>query len=301
MPTTSPELSSIIEDLTKTFAEISVLFRQPPAQTDEKNGTLNPSGDQQIALDVLANNLLTNILQQNPHVALIASEELAEPMQGKAASNTQDQTAFSVTFDPLDGSSVIDANFTVGTIVALYTGSNLLNTTGRNIVASLLAIYGPKTSLLLATQSGVTELQWSEEEKKFTLHKENITLKPSEQYFSPGKINPDPLYMKLFSHWLEEGYKLRYSGCMAADINHIFTKGGGIFTYPKSSDYPNGKLRLLYECAPLAYMVEKAGGLALNQDGQNILDIPITDYHQTTPIFIGSQEEVEEAVHFFQS
>ncbi len=122
--------------------------------------------------------------------------------------------------------------------------------------------------------------------------------------FAPGNLRAcsDPnvkWYVDLMQFWLSNDYILRYSGGMVPDVNQILKKGGGIFTYPGYSEMPQGKLRLLYECAPMAFLMEQAGGVAFSADGE-ILDLNIEKIDQRTPIFIGSKKEVELVQSYFK-
>ena len=111
-------------------------------------------------------------------------------------------------------------------------------------------------------------------------------------------MKTDDNYKKTLDRWLEDGYKLRYSGCMAADMHHLFSKGDGLFIYPATQKSPQGKLRLLFECNPLSFLAEQAGGAASSGAG-DILDVEIAELHQRTPIFIGSKKEVKKVVGEF--
>jgi len=121
--------------------------------------------------------------------------------------------------------------------------------------------------------------------------------------FAPGNlraVKDNPKYKDLVDHWMMEGYTLRYSGGMVPDLNHILTKGQGVFTYPPyPPKYPEGKLRLLFECNPMSFLMEQAGGAASTGEGA-VLDVKVKDVHQRTPIFIGSKKEVDKAVEMLK-
>jgi fructose-1,6-bisphosphatase len=140
------------------------------------------------------------------------------------------------------------------------------------------------------------------EEKRrdqFFVSNESVTLAEDGKYFAPGNLraaSTEGWYMKTLQGWIKDGYTLRYSGGMVPDIGHIFIKGGGIFLYPGTEQKPDGKLRLLYECAPFAFLVEQAGGKALTQKGGRVLDIVVEFPHQTTTVFLGSANDVEKTV-----
>lgn len=260
-----------------------------------KIGTENTFGEQQIALDVAANNLLMDRLRATQMVATFSSEETAEEVA------LHPDGKLSVVTDPLDGSSLADVNFSVGTILGIYPGKKLLGRMPREQVAAMVGVYGPRTTIFCATGNGLHHYTYIG--KQFLLTGERLRVEPDGKYFAPGNlkaVSKSAGYKKALEHWLRGQYKLRYSGGMVPDINHIFLKGKGIFTYPGYADEPDGKLRLLYECGPMAYLMEQAGGSA--SDGRiNLLDKKIESYDQRTQIFIGSRKEVETVTPFFKA
>ena len=198
---------------------------------------------------------------------------------------------YSVAFDPLDGSSLVDVNLAVGTIVSIYEGDNLLQP-GRNQAAALYILYGPRTTLVVSTGNGVHEFAMNLL-MEFDLVQENIQLEGPAKIYAPGGTrNKYSTGVEKFTQYLEtSGFKLRYSGGFVPDINQVLIKRGGIFMYPYLTDTPAGKLRLLYELNPMAYLVEQAGGAA--SDGrQRILDIQPQCIEQRAPVFIGTSESV---------
>ena len=264
--------------------------------------TVNKSGDRQLKIDVAANGVFVDALRESD-VALIASEELAEPIKGRSGGK------YAVAFDPLDGSSVVDADFAIGSIVGIYEGATLLGKKGNDQVASLAIIYGPQMLVYLTVGKGTIacvyrpenypdEIVEEKRNDQFFVFQEKVQVSPEAKYFAPGNLRAahDGWYEKVLKDWISSGYTLRYSGGMVPDIGHIFTKGGGIFLYPGTEQKPEGKLRLLYECAPFAFLMEQASGVALDQTGSRILEIPIEYPHQTTPVFLGSKVEVEKVM-----
>ncbi len=286
-------------------------------------GTQNSSGESQLKLDVVSNDILVANLRKTKieHVAeltgtgerrvfdslvhSLASEELESTVE------VNKNGAFGVAFDPLDGSSLVDANFAIGTIFGIYpTGTNpenfsFIGQTGRAQVASGIVVYGPKTTLLLALpQKGVFNFELEKiaiessigesRPSEFVLQSGPLTINPDAKYFAPGNARAAKSrseYLEVINDWITRGLTLRYSGGMVPDVAHIFAKGSGIFAYPGYSDAPNGKLRMLFECNPISLLIETAGGAST--DGKNlILDIPVTELHQRTPIFCGSKSEV---------
>lgn len=251
-----------------------------------KSGTRNSFGEEQMELDVLADGIIFKKLAMPGTVAMASSEERAEgvPLGG---------TGYSVAFDPLDGSSLIDVNLAIGTIFGIWNGDTLLGKSGRDLAASGYAVYGPRTSLVLAAGGSVHEFTYHPAYGSWRRVRENLQVAEGKM-FAPGNLRASSdhaKYRELINYWIDQRYTLRYSGGMVPDINQIILKGKGIFTYPGSASAP-AKLRLLYECAPLAYVIETAGG-ASSDGTQSILDKVITAYDERTPVALGSKDEVQ--------
>lgn len=276
------KLISVLESALEGVKKISVAVRT--ADTG-KAGTQNSYGEEQVALDVLSNTILIEELRKNAAVRLVASEELPEEM--KLGSGE-----YALAFDPLDGSSLVDVNFSVGTIIGVWKTGTFVGVVGDDQVASLIAVYGPRTTVFLTVRSGVVQLMLNGD-GEFVLLKDQLKVGEGK-YFAPGNLRACASrkeYLELVSFWCGEQYTLRYSGGMVPDINHILLKGKGIFAYPGYGDEPNGKLRLLFECAPMSLLMEQAGGAA--SDGKmRILEKKVEAVDQRTPIFIGSKGEV---------
>lgn len=252
-------------------------------------GSKNVYGENQLRADVDSNELFFKVLKNNPHVSLLASEELPDAVEGKAGDE-----GYSVAFDPLDGSSLVDVNLSVGSIFSIYQGKGFIGKKGSEQVASLIIVYGPRLTLMISIGQGVYEFLYYEDKEDFVGNGE-IKLNNDKKIFAPGNLRAcisESWYLKLLEHWVQNQYTLRYSGGMVPDVNQILKKGSGIFTYPGYKDQPQGKLRLLFECAPMAFLAEQAGGKATNGK-QRILDIGIEKLDQKTPIFLGSTKEVE--------
>lgn len=256
-------------------------------------GTSNLYGEAQLALDVLSDRILRKRLFNSGVVANIVSEETNEiiPVSPDCAGR------FSVAYDPLDGSSLVDVNLAVGTIVSIYDGCDLMQP-GRNQAAALYILYGPRTTLVYSTGRGVHEFAMNQL-MEYTLVRENITVSPSGNIYSPGgQRNLYTPGTEAFVRQLEEkGAKLRYSGGFVPDINQILMKGKGIFLYPHLQGKPNGKLRLLYELNPMAFLMEQAGGAA-STGRQRILDLVPQGIEDCAPVFIGCKEDVALAEEF---
>lgn len=250
-------------------------------------GTSNLYGEQQLALDVLADRILRKRLDHSRVVANIMSEEMDEIIPISPDCDGK----YSVAFDPLDGSSLVDVNLAVGTIVSIFEGCDLLQP-GRNQVAALYVLYGPRTTLVYSVGKGVHEFGLNTL-MEYTLMQDNITIGTKSNLYSPGGQRNlyTPGTAAFITHLEERGVKLRYSGGFVPDINQILLKGQGIFFYPHLQGLPDGKLRLLFELSPMAYLVEQAGGAASNGH-QRILDLQPDQIHGRAPVFIGSKEEV---------
>jgi len=256
-------------------------------------GTSNLYGEEQLALDVLSDRILRKRLINSGVVANIVSEETNEiiPVSPDCTGR------YSVAYDPLDGSSLVDVNLAVGTIVSIYDGCDLMQP-GRNQAAALYILYGPRTTLVYSTGRGVHEFAMNQL-MEYALVRENITVAPSGSIYSPGgQRNLYTPGTEAFVRQLEEkGAKLRYSGGFVPDINQILMKGKGIFLYPHLQGKPNGKLRLLYELNPMAFLMEQAGGAA-STGRQRILDLVPKGIEDCAPVFIGCKEDVALAEAF---
>lgn len=250
-------------------------------------GTSNLYGEQQLELDVLADRILTKRLKHSGVVANVLSEEAEDIVC--LSSNCEGR--YSVAFDPLDGSSLVDVNLAVGTIVSIFEGCNLL-LPGRRQIAAMYILYGPRTTLVYSVGEGVHEFGMNQL-MEYTLIRENLEIKPQANIYAPGGLRK--LYTPAVRRYAEsleaKGVKLRYSGGFVPDINQVLVKGSGLFFYPHLQGQPNGKLRLSFELNPMAFLVEQAGGAASDGHGP-ILDRVPEAKDDRSPIFIGCKEDV---------
>ncbi|KAL8539158.1 hypothetical protein ACS0TY_000957 [Phlomoides rotata] len=250
---------------------------------------VNSFGDEQLAVDMLANNLLFEALQYSHVCKYACSEEVPElqDMGGPA------EGGFSVAFDPLDGSSIVDTNFTVGTIFGVWPGDKLTGVTGADQVAAAMGIFGPRTTYVLALKDapGTHEFLLLDEGK--WQHVKDTTSIGEGKMFSPGNLRAtkdNPEYAKLIDYYVREKYTLRYTGGMVPDVNQIIVKEKGIFTNVISPS-AKAKLRLLFEVAPLGFLIEKAGGYS--SDGkQSVLDQVVVNLDDRTQVAYGSKNEI---------
>jgi fructose-1,6-bisphosphatase I len=269
-------------------------------------GQTNVQGEQQQKLDVFANQALLHCLGLRDSVAALVSEEDEEPVTFDRSVETG---KYIIVFDPLDGSSNIDVNVNVGTIFSvlrrLPSATNDLQASilqhGHAQVAAGYVVYGPSTVLVYTTGHGVHGFTLDPTIGAYVLTNEHMKMPEQGSYYSVNEANaatwPDEYreYVgKLRSGALGRQYSSRYIGSLVADFHRTLLKGG-VFLYPPTKDQPGGKLRLLYEANPLAFIAEQAGGMASSGRGR-ILDIKPEGIHQRTPLIVGSKFEMEALV-----
>lgn len=266
-------------------------------------GRENVQGETVQKLDVLANQALLHCLGSRGNVGIMASEENEEPV---IVHNAPDGGKYVVVFDPLDGSSNIDVNVNVGTIFSILRrepapGKDPLIDVlqpGRRQLAAGYVVYGSSTMLVYTTGRGVFGFTLDPSIGAFIISHERITMPARGTIYSVNEANADsfPPAYRHFLAQLRSGkagrtYTSRYIGSLVADFHRTLLKGG-IFLYPPTRQHPGGKLRLLYEANPIAFLAEQAGGWAT--DGtRNILDIEPESLHQRTTLLIGSREEMD--------
>lgn len=274
-------------------------------------GETNIQGEDQQKLDVIANETFISTLKNREIVCGIGSEENDDfiTIEGPKEDN---QNKYVVLMDPLDGSSNIDVNVSVGTIFSIYRRVTAPGTPvtledflqpGRNQVAAGYIIYGTSTMLVYTTGHGVNGFTLNPAIGTFYLSHPNMQFPKDGHIYSvnEGNYTHFPLGVKKYIKYCQEEaegrpYTSRYIGSLVSDIHRNMIKGG-IYLYPKSSLNANGKLRLLYECNPMAFIAEQAGGKA--SDGFTpILDLKPTELHQRVPFICGSQNMVEKAEAF---
>lgn len=294
------ELAELMVELGRAVEEISGSIIH---ESTGKAGTQNSFGEEQIAMDVEADAIMARYLSTNPYVAAYCSEEMDAMGKGMAGGR------YSVFHDPLDGSSLFDVNFSVGTIIGIFEGAEVMGRTPREQVAALYAVYGPRTTVVLSVGKGVHEFLLTEngwEHQGELVMKAGTEAKPVKKYFAPGNLRATAEredYLEAINWYIKEQYTLRYSGGMVPDVNHMLKKGSGVFMYPGMPSAPQGKLRVLYECGPMAYLVEQAGGASstgASEGAQSILDVKITGLTQRSPIFLGTPEEVKRVTSFLK-
>ncbi|HEY5615817.1 MAG TPA: class 1 fructose-bisphosphatase [Bacteroidota bacterium] len=312
-PGATGHFSGLLRDLTLAF---KVIWREVSkaglVDILGATGRENISGDEVKKLDVFADDVIYRAMDHGGHLCVMASEENEDVLH---IPDQYPTGRYALLYDPLDGSSNIDANVNIGTIFSIYrrvtpSGKGRLEDclqVGYKQVAAGYVIYGSSTMLVYSTGDGVHGFTLDPSIGEFLLSHENILIPKRGKIYSTNEGNSQRWDegMKKYIHYLHEEdkatnrpYSLRYIGSMVADIHRTLLYGG-IFMYPGDKKNPDGKLRLMYECNPMAYLIEHAGGRASNGK-QRILDIQPTALHQHTPLFIGSEEDVAIAEEFVQ-
>jgi fructose-1,6-bisphosphatase I len=243
----------------------------------------NSSGEDQLKLDVKSDYIIEESFASVTLVKSLVSEEKEGVLK------LHEDGKYTICYDPLDGSSLADVNLSVGSIFGIYEGE----LKGENLVASAYVVYGPRIELMTAIK-GETPKLYRFLEKEFNFISE-VKLDEKGKLNAPGGTQKNwHDYHKTFVDSLfAEGYRLRYSGGMVPDLHQILLKGGGIFSYPGTSDVPNGKLRQLFEVIPFAFIYEQAGGQAINNKGERLMSLIPSHPHDTSPCFFGSNYEIE--------
>ncbi len=268
------------------------------------NGSENASGEDVAMLDVFANDRMKEFLQTSGECAAIASEEeegfiRIDQIEGK-------NSEYLVVFDPLDGSSNIDVNVSIGTIFAIYRRKSSSNgpieledflQKGSAQVAAGYVLYGSSTMLVYTTGKGVNGFTLDPGIGEFCLSHPNIRIPQKGKYYSLNQgyyRSYRPGVQAYLKHCESVGIGLRYIGSMVADVHRTLIKGG-IFLYPETKSNPEGKLRLVYECNPMSFLVEQAGGIAITTGLTRVLEEKPTGLHQRKTIIIGSPDMVNKA------
>ncbi len=280
-----------------------------------ENGTTNVQGEGQKKLDVYANEQFISALKHGGECCIVASEENDDLIY--LDTDVSKDAKYIVAIDPLDGSSNIDVNVGIGTIFSIYrrrstkgraTLEDVLQR-GTEQVAAGYVIYGSSTMLVYTTGKGVNGFTLDPSIGEFclshpdmTIPKDGVIYSINEGYYVhfPDGVKKYIKYCQVEDEKTRRPYTSRYIGSMVADLHRNLIKGG-IFIYPVTASAPKGKLRLVYECNPMAFIIEQAGGKASN-GYQRILDLEVTELHQRTAIFIGSENMVykaEEMMSFF--
>ena len=308
-PTATGELSRLLRDLALAAKRVNVEVNKAGlVDILGDAGSINVQGEDVKKLDIFANNQFMGVLKHGISCAGIGSEEMDDFVVFD--DEVSNQSKYVVLFDPLDGSGNIDVNVSIGTIFSVHkrvselgkpcTREDFLQP-GHNQVAAGYVVYGSSTMLVYATRRGVNGFTLDPSIGEFTMSHPDIKCPETGKFYSVNHGNffqyeePVRQYINACQSKTKENggpYTQRYIGSMVADVHRNLIKGG-IFMYPGTQDKPKGKLRLLYEANPFAFIVEVAGGNATNGK-QRILDIQPTELHQRTALFIGSKKMMEE-------
>jgi fructose-1,6-bisphosphatase I len=311
-----PEATGVFSDLLYDIALVAKIIARETSRAGLVDvlglaGKTNVQGEQQMKLDVFAHEAMVRMNRHTTRLAAMASEEVEDIIPVSAEYGIG---KYVLLFDPLDGSSNIDVDASVGTIFAIYRrlstgGAGTMEDClqmGRRLVASGYVIYGSSTMMVYTTGQGVHGFTLDPTMGEFLLSHSDIHIPAKPKYYSvnQGYEQYWTTGMKRFTRWLQgidqqaprRPLSSRYIGSLVADFHRNLLQGG-IFYYPADTRNPRGKLRLVYEAIPLAFVAEQAGGYA--SDGhRNILDVQPQSLHQRTPLFIGNRDLVEQAEEF---
>jgi len=297
---TDEKLRVVIQEMLNVCAEITEALRTALVTVE---GSENTFGDAQLSVDVIADNLMWEACKESPIIREGASEE--DPIVRLVGEN--EEAEYTVCWDPLDGSSIVDNNWAVGTMIGIWgKETGLIGATGADQKTALIALYGPRTTVLVALDDGTYEFTYGCTPEGCQLpdgswepwicSRSKIQIAPDCKIFSPANLRAaqdTPGYKKLVDHYMNDRYTLRYSGGLVPDVYQQFTKCQGIFTNPTSASSP-AKLRLAFEAAPFGLLVEKAGGKTSDGvTGGSVLDVKITAVDQRTALCLGSANEVD--------
>ncbi len=312
-PKATGELSSLLRDIGLAAKRVNVEVNKAGlVDILGDAGSMNVQGEEVKKLDIFANNQFVGVLRHGISCAGIGSEELDDVVIFD--DEVSNASKYVCLFDPLDGSSNIDVNVSIGTIFSVYrriseigkpaTEADFLQPGVKQVAAGYI-IYGSSTMMVYATRRGVNGFTLDQSIGEFTLSHPNIKCPETGKFYSVNHGNFFQ-YEERVKKYINEcqrktkdnggPYTQRYIGSMVADIHRNLIKGG-IFMYPAIADKPKGKLRVMYECNPCAFIVEVAGGIATNGK-QRMLDVQPTGLHQRTPFFAGSKLMMEELGYF---
>jgi fructose-1,6-bisphosphatase I len=304
-PGATGEFSFLIAGITLATKMIQAKVRRA-GLTDilGDHGECNVQGEMQQRLDVYANDVLMQSLCTRESVGILASEENERPT---TVPHQSPYAKYAVVFDPLDGSSNIDVNVSVGTTFSILRRPDTAGfddptlwvlQPGAKQIAAGYVVYGSSTVMVYSVGNGVHGFTLDPAVGAYILSHENIQMPAQGKYYSVNEAYRDdfPDHFNRFTTLLRDGslghrYGSRYIGSMVADFHRTLLRGG-VFMYPPTFTHPKGKLRLLYEANPIAYIAEQAGGVATNGETR-ILDIIPEDIHQRTPLIVGSKREMK--------
>lgn len=275
------DLASLIE----LIADQAVPIRNAFLTNQSYATSRNVSGEQQAAMDTWSDEHLTEVYRESGLVAALGSEEQEDIVKFPDATSK-----YAIVMDPLDGSSLIQTNLAVGTIVGIF-GDGKVMQKGKNQKAALYMVYGPMTTLTLTVGEGVAIFAMNQQNEYLLLDGE--VKMPEGNLYASGGLKKDwtDKHARFIDTVEQKGFKLRYSGSFVADFHQIL-KYGGFYCYPALEGKPKGKLRLLFEAYPIGFIAAQAGG-AISDGGRSLLDVEPESLHQRTPIYVGSSGVIE--------
>ncbi|MSQ90640.1 MAG: class 1 fructose-bisphosphatase [Phycisphaerales bacterium] len=269
-------------------------------------GETNVQGESQQRMDVIANEILMRCLGSRASIAVLASEEDEEPTIMRRG---REGGKYCVLFDPLDGSSTLDANGAVGTIFTILRNDPLIESAekticqpGRKQIAAGYILYGPSTAFVITTGSGVALFELDPFIGSFILVQRDIRIPTAKRVYSVNEAYSAsfPSGYQAYLTWAHANdYSSRYIGSLCADVHRILLSGG-VFLYPPTTSHADGKLRLLYEANPMGMIVEQAGGLSYCATTPT-LDVQPTKLHQRVPLVLGSADEVRTVLRHIEA
>lgn len=269
-------------------------------------GETNVQGEEQIKMDVIANEVIMRVLGSRPSIAVLGSEEDEEP---RILRRGHEGGKYCVLFDPLDGSSNLDTAVGVGTIFTILKNDpnipgavETVCQPGLRQVAAGYVLYGSSTVFVISTGNGVHMFELDAAVGSFMLVKRNMRMPLTNRVYSINEAYYDgfPVGYQRYLDWAHgSGYSARYIGSMVADVHRTLVNGG-VFLYPPTKKHPSGKLRLLYEANPMSFLVEQAGGMSITGNERTLEVLP-TKLHQRTPLVLGSADEVKAVQAHFRT
>lgn len=277
-----------MQDIIKAVEKSAILIKHLIETGDTgKSESSNSTGDTQLKLDIQCDKIIEDIFKEIPSIRAIVSEEQDNIIE------LNPNGKYLIAYDPLDGSSLVDVNLSVGSIFGIF--ENEFN--AQNIIASIYVVFGPRVEMVV-TVDNVKMYRLINGKFEFI---QDIKLNEKGNLNAPGSTQNcwAPFHKELIDDIFNDGYRLRYSGGMVPDLHQILLKGGGLFSYPGTSDKPKGKLRQLFEVFPFALTYEKAGGGAI--DGfKRVLDVETSHIHDTSPCFFGSNNEINRVLEVYK-
>ena len=300
-PNASGEFSWLLSAIALAGKVIAAKIRRVHLDPVLDIGGDNVHGEQQKPMDLVANEIIIRCLGDRTDLGLLGSEEEAEPVQLRSA---EEGGKYSVLFDPLDGSANLGLGVGVGTIFSILRHEQALDAEaphlqiGRKQVAAGYVLYGPSTVLVLSTGRGVHMFSLDPAVGAFVLVRSDLKIPSGGKTYSLNEANADS-FGPGWSDWLSDcrrtGWRSRYIGSMVADVHRTLLEGG-VFAYPGTARHPDGKLRLMYEANPMAFLIEQAGGRGDTGEGP-ILDIKPTHVHQRVPVILGDPVGVDQLLN----